>query len=136
MKRDYVDTGDVRLVYRHFAFLGEESVWAAEASECAAEQGKFWEYHDILYENWVGTNVGAYAYNNLIGFADILQLDVGQFGTCMDERKYLDRVRGDSEFAEDNGVTSTPTVFINGQHVRGNDYGTFRDAIEAALAGN
>ena len=49
-------TGEVRFVYRHFAFLGEESVWAAEASECAAEQGKFWEYHDILYENWVNVH--------------------------------------------------------------------------------
>ena len=136
IKRDYVDTGEVRFVYRHFAFLGEESVWAAEASECAAEQGKFWEYHDILYENWVGTNVGAYSYNNLVGFADILELDSGQFAGCMNDRKYLDRVRGDSEFAEDNGVSSTPTVFINGQHVRGGDYATFRDAIEAALAGN
>lgn len=129
-----MDTGDVRFVYRHFAFLGEESVWAAEASECASEQGKFWEYHDILYENWVGTNVGAYSYNNLIGFADILELDSEQFAGCMNERKYLDRVRGDSEFAEDNGVTSTPTVFINGEHVRGGEYGIFQDAIEAALA--
>ena len=123
-------------MYRHFAFLGEESVWAAEATECASEQGKFWEYHDVLYDNWAGTNVGGYAYNNLVGFADILELDSQRFADCMNERRYLERVRGDSEFAEDNGITSTPTVLINGKHVRGSEYGIFRDAIEEALAGN
>ena len=79
---------------------------------------------------------GGYAYNNLVGFADILELDSQRFADCMNERRYLERVRGDSEFAEDNGITSTPTVFINGKHVRGLEYGIFRDAIEEALAGN
>ena len=123
-------------MYRHFAFLGEESVWAAEAAECASDQGKFWEYHDILYDNWAGTNVGAYSYNNLIGFAQILELDQQQFADCMNERKYVERVRSDSRFAEANGISSTPTVLINGEVVRGGEYGVFRDAIEAALAGN
>ena len=71
IKSDYVDAGQVRFVYRHYPFLGEESVWAAEATECAGDQGMFWEYHDILYEKWAGTNVGAYSYNNLVGFAQI-----------------------------------------------------------------
>ena len=134
IKNDYVDSGQVLFVYRHFAFLGEESVWAAEAAECASDQGKFWEYHDILYEQWAGTNVGAYSYNNLVGFASILELDLVQFSSCLGDRKYVDRVRVESEYADENGVTSTPTVFINGEHVRGGEYGIFRDAIEAALA--
>ena len=124
----------MRFVYRHYSFLGEESVWAAEAAECADEQGKFWEYHDILYENWAGTNVGGYSYNNLIGFAQILELDQQQFAGCMDERRYVERVRGDTRFAEANGINSTPWVLVNGVRVRGGDYGIFRDAIEAALA--
>ena len=78
--------------------------------------------------------MGAYAYNNLLGFADIIELDSQQFADCMNERRHLERVRGDSRFAEENGVTSTPTVFVNGERVRGLDYGPFRDAIEAALA--
>ena len=134
IKSDYVDAGQVRFVYRHFAFLGEESVWAAEAAECASDQGKFWEYHDILYEKWAGTNVGAYSYNNLIGFAQILELDGQQFADCMNERKYVERVRGDTMFAEANGITSTPWVLVNGERVQGGEYGVFRDAIEAALA--
>ena len=121
-------------VYRHFTFLGEESVWAAEAAECAGDQGKFWEYHDALYENWAGTNVGAYSYNNLVGFADILEMDLVQFSSCLSDRKYVSRVRVESEFANDNGVTSTPWVLVNGERVRGVDYGIYRDAIEAALA--
>ena len=124
----------MRFVYRHFAFLGQESVWAAEATECAGEQGRFWDYHDILFDNWAGTNIGAYNYNNLVGFARILELDSEQFATCMNERRYVDRVRSDTEFAENNGVTSTPTVFVNGERVRGVDFAPFRDAIEAALA--
>lgn len=133
-----MDSGKARFVYRHYASLGEESVWAAEAAECASDQGKFWEYHDVLYDNWavVGFDMGAYSYNNLVGFARILELDQPQFVDCMETRKYLERVRGDSEFAESIGVDSTPTVFINGKHVRGGGYSIFRDAIEAALAGN
>jgi len=49
LKEEYVDTGKVRFVFRHFAFLGDESTWAAEASDCADEQGRFWENHDRLF---------------------------------------------------------------------------------------
>ena len=134
IKNDYVDAGQVRFVYRHLAFLGQESVWAAEAAECAGDQGKFWEYHDLLYQRWAGTNVGGYSYNNLLGFAQILELDSDGFAACLDGRKYVDRVRTESEYADDNGITSTPWVLVNGERVRGVEYGIFRDAIEAALA--
>ena len=105
IKNDYVDDGRVRFVYRHLAFLGQESVWAAEAAECAGDQGKFWEYHDLLYQRWAGTNVGGYSYNNLLGFAQILELDTDGFAACLDGRKYVDRVRTESEYADDNGIT-------------------------------
>ena len=133
IKTDYVDEGKVRFVYRHLAFLGQESVWAAEAAECAAEQGRFWDYHDILYERWGGTNVGAYAYSNLTRFAQAIGLDTASFESCISERRYVDRVRADSDFADDNGINSTPTVFINGERVRGFDYDTVAAAIESAL---
>ena len=136
IKNDYVDDGRVRFVYRHLAFLGQESVWAAEAAECAGDQGKFWEYHDMLYEHWVNVppDSSQFAYDNLVGFADILELDSQQFAACLNDRKYVDRVRTESEYADDNGITSTPWVLINGERVRGVEYGIFRDAIEAALA--
>ncbi|RME42104.1 MAG: DsbA family protein, partial [Chloroflexi bacterium] len=55
-----MQTGVVRFGYQHFAFLGTESEWAAEASECAGEQNAFWEYHDLLFERWGGENQGAF----------------------------------------------------------------------------
>ncbi len=133
IKDEYVDVGKVRFIYRHFAFISRESVWAGEAVECADEQGRFWDYHDALFENWTG-NEGGYSYDNLLKFAGNLGLDSGQFATCLTERRYLDRVRGDSDYAESIGLTSTPTVFINGEIVRGADYAIFKEAIDAALA--
>lgn len=126
----------MRFVYRHFAFLGEESVWAAEATECAGEQGRFWDYHDILFAkgDYLRPNINEFNYNNLVGFARIIEIDEEQFATCMNERRYVDRVRADSEFAENNGISSTPTVFVNGERVGGVEFAPFRDAIEAALA--
>ena len=75
-----------------------------------------------------------YSYNNLLGFAQILELDSDGFAACLNDRKYVDRVRTESEYADDNGITSTPWVLVNGERVRGVEYGIFRDAIEAALA--
>lgn len=129
---DYVSAGDARFVYRHFAILGEESVWAAEATECADEQGSFWDYHDTLFENWTGTD-GNFSFSNLVNFATRTGLNADQFSTCMRDRRYLDRVIGDSEYAESIGVTSTPSVFVNGERVSG-EYENFRQAIEDALA--
>lgn len=57
---EYVKTGKANFVYKHLAFLGQESVFAAVAAECAADQGKFWEYHDYLFEHQNGENQGAF----------------------------------------------------------------------------
>src|SRR3990167_3005650 len=56
LRENYIKTGKVKFVYRDFAFLGQESLWAANAAQCAGEQGKFWEYHDYLYGNQNGEN--------------------------------------------------------------------------------
>ena len=62
----YVNTGKVRFVFHHFAFIGEESIKSSEAAECAGEQNKFWEYYDVLYGNQGGENVGAVLDENLL----------------------------------------------------------------------
>ena len=131
-----MNTGQARFVYRHYAFLGEESVWAAEATECAAEQGRFWDYHDIFFERWIGNaeRGGNYEYDYLVGLATSIGLNTPQFAECMGERRYLDRVRADTEYALSIGLTTTPAVFINSVRVRGSAYETFRTAIEEALA--
>lgn len=112
----YVKTGKAKFVYRDFAFLGPESEWAGMASECADEQGKFWQYHDYLYTNHNGENEGAFSKGNLKKFAKELGLNQEQFNQCLDSEKYLTEVREDTAYGRDvAGVSGTPTVFINGR---------------------
>lgn len=68
----------------HFPFLGQESSWAAAASECAAEQGKFWEYHAKLFGSQGGENNGAFNKDKLKGYAADMGLDKAKFNECMD----------------------------------------------------
>jgi protein-disulfide isomerase len=131
----YVQTGKVRLAFIHFAFLGQESQWAAEASECAAEQNAFWEYHDFLYEHQNGENRGAFSQDNLKKFAGQLGLDEEAFGQCLDSGKYTDIVKQEIQMAQQLGVQSTPTFVINGTPVVGaQPFEAFQQVIEAALA--
>lgn len=124
----------MRFGYVHFAFLGDESVWAAEASECADEQGKFWEYHDLLFNRQAGENQGAFNKDNLKQFAATLGLDATQFNACVDTGKYTDVVKQEVAFAQQLGVQSTPTFALNGQPiVGGQPFETFQQIINAEL---
>ncbi len=132
--KQYVDTGKISIVYKHAAFLGQESVWAAEASECAANQGKFWAYHDLLFQKQSGENQGAFTKDKLIGFAQELKLDMSQFQPCLQNDQTLDRVQGDTRESQQAGVRGTPTFFINGQALVGaQPLEAFQAAIDQAL---
>lgn len=141
----YVKTGKVRFVYRDFAFLGDESVAAAEAAECAREQGKFWPYHDRLYrfiwdnyyaKNQNGENVGAFSETNLKRLAADVGLESGPFGECFSSHRYKAEVEKDTAAGRAAGVNGTPTAFINGKMVVGAlPFSQFQAAIEDALAG-
>ena len=115
----YVKTGKVKFVYRDFAFLGEESEWAGEAAECAKEQGKFWEYHDYLFNHQNGENQGAFSKDHLKEFASAVGLDQAKFDTCLDTDKYVGNVRKDTEAGKTAGVSGTPTTFVDGKIVVG-----------------
>ncbi len=133
--KDYVDTGKVKLAFRHYAFLGPESTWAAQASECASEQGKFWEYHDYLYDHQAAENSGAFAKDKLIGFAQALGLDMPKFSSCVESSKYAKNVSDDLSAGQKAGVNGTPATFINGQIVMGaQPYAAFKTIIDAQLA--
>jgi protein-disulfide isomerase len=135
IKQTYVDKGQVRFVFRHLAFIGAESLWAAEASECANEQGRFWDYHDKLFEEQAGENTGAFSQENLKRFAAELELDTQQFTQCLDSDKYRAKVQQEIDEAERLGVRSTPTLFVNGRLIEnGANYQVLQAAIEAALA--
>jgi protein-disulfide isomerase/uncharacterized membrane protein len=116
---------DIRVVFHHFpldsecnpkvsAQLHRDACLAAVGSECAAEQGKFWPYHDILFDNQ--ERLGR---QRLIEFATRLGFDVPRFVACLDSPAPRARVEQDVNEAAALGIDSTPTVFINGRLVKG-----------------
>ena len=117
------------------AFLGEESGWAAEASECAADQDAFWEYHDKLFESQNGENQGAFNKDNLKAFAADLGLDTETFNECLDSGKHTQAVQEATQIAQSIGVSSTPAFLINGTPMLGaQPFESFQQVIDKALA--
>ena len=111
--RDYIETGKVNLVFVDFAFLGRDSPKAAEATYCADDQNKYWEYHDSLYTAQESTIDNGWANSErLKAFAFNLNLDMDLFNECLDSGKYSKRVQYNSQEARDNGVRGTPGFFI------------------------
>jgi len=106
---------EVKWVYRHFP-LGShlDAQPAAEAAECASEQGKFWEFHDGLYENQ--SELGNNLYQKL---AKKLGLDTELFQKCLTARKYKDRVDADQQVGVSLDIQGTPGNFINGEPIGG-----------------
>ncbi len=134
---EYVNTGKVYFEYRAFPIIGPESVTAAEGAYCAGDQGKFWEFHDTLFTNWTGENVGDFTQDKLSQYAEALNLDVAEFESCLSEGKYKGRVEQDKAQGDADGVHATPTLFINGVKVEGaQPFHALKQFIEDALNGN
>ena len=134
--QEYVNTDEVRYVFKYFPFLGDESYYAAEAAECAGHQGKFWEYHDLLFSLWRGEGVGTFLPDKLKAYAGQLALDTNAFATCLDTRRDELTVLADKRDATQAGVKYTPTLFLNGQVISPvGDYAQLKTKIEDALAG-
>ena len=140
---NYVATGKVYYVFHQFPFIddnvpGKESDQAANASMCAADQGRFWDYHDILFKNQAGENKGAFSNKRLVAFAEALNLDMNQFNTCFDSNAHNEEIQADLVEGRNVGVQGTPSVFINGQLLTPGQIPSYQDvsnAVEAALAG-
>jgi protein-disulfide isomerase len=94
-----------------------ESYWAAEAAECANDQGKFWEYHDKLFTEHRGEYVGTYTKPNLKIYAADLKLDTAQFNQCLDTDKTKSVIEQSITDAQGRNISGTPTFFINGRQV-------------------
>lgn len=142
---DYVQTGQASFEFRAHPFLGDapldspdnESVQAAEAAACALDQGKFWEYNHLLFEKQDGENNGAYSTERLKGFAAELGLDEAAFNQCLDSGQHQQEVLDQLASGEAAGISSTPTIIINGQVVQytTQGYDLLKRQIDAALAG-
>jgi len=113
--RDYIETGKANLVFVDFAFLGKDSPKAAQATYCADDQNKYWEYHGTLYTSQESKIDNGWANTErLKAFAFSLNLDMELFNECLDSDKYSKRIQYNSQQARDNGVNGTPGFFIVG----------------------
>ena len=121
----------VCLVYRHFPLesVHPHAELAAEAAECAGGQGKFWEMHDLLFENQSHLKQA-----HLRSYAERLQLDMARFDAELTDHVYLQRVREHLESGRDSGVRSTPAFFVNGP-IQDVSFGLhfLEDAVQEAL---
>jgi protein-disulfide isomerase len=130
--QNYVETGLVYMEYHSFGdFDGTQpdSSRSAQAAYCAGDQGKFFEMHDYIFENY-GTG---YSERRLEAMAELIGMDVNQFSECLSSEKYLDMVRADGDLADQVGVRGTPSFLVNGFMVEGNDMLTLQAEIERAL---
>lgn len=134
IREDYINTGQVRFTYKHFAVLGPQSVRAAEASECAADQDQFWPYHDRLFEDLMAGDSN-FTDARLVEIAGELGLDTTAFETCLTSGQYSELVSVESLTIQQLGVRGTPGFLINGVFISGaQPYEVFQQVIEEALA--
>jgi len=125
---------DVRVVYRHFPLnsIHPYAQKSAEASECAADQGKFWEFHDLIFADQAGLKGGD---DQLKAWAAELGLNAGDFASCLDSGEKKGRVDSDQAGGAALGVTGTPGFFINGVNLSGaQPFSAFKTLIDQELA--
>jgi protein-disulfide isomerase len=119
---EYVDTGKVRFLYRDFPFSGQGNVVrASSAAACANDQGRYWDYHDVLYrarEDW-GSLSGAALDAKLVDYASQIGLDGGALGSCINSGKHVQDVNNDASAAVNFGLSGTPAFIIDGYAYEG-----------------
>ena len=111
---NYIYTGKVKMIFKDFTIIGPDSINAAHGTHCADDQGKFWEYHDILYNNWTGENNGWASSDNLLRFAQEIELNIDEWSNCMIEARHSQIITDSSKNARDLGITGTPAFFVVG----------------------
>lgn len=146
LESDYVNSGKIKLSFRHFEFLGPASTTAGNAVECANEQGKFWQLHDYLYQNQPDeSDTSMFNTDKLTSVATTLGVNSAQFRSCLDTTKYAKNLTDDQTAGEQAGVTGTPSFIIgkldsSGQKISGGQlivgavpYTQIKAAIDQAL---
>ena len=131
IKKQYIDTGKVKFVFRDFPLTSIHPMAqkAAEAAECADDQGKFWEYHDLIFERQASLSI-----NSLKQWGVELELNANDFNKCLDSGKYSSEVNKDASDAQGAGGQGTPFFIIGNQPVSGaQPFAAFQAAIESQL---
>jgi len=137
-RKDYIDSGKVSLVLRDFPLsFHPMALPSSLAAECAKDQGKYWEYHDKIFEEQdkEGENTIAYDADDLKKWASDLGLNTGDFNSCLDTEKHMAEVQKDFNDGVSYGIDGTPVTFINGKPLVGAQPWTVVKAIlDAELA--
>ena len=124
INEDFIKTSKVKLVFKDFPLNGPDSLLAAEASYCAEDQEKYWQYHDELYKNWGGERTGWITRASLNGFAETIDLDLNEFNDCLDNHAYKDRVITHYQLGKELGIDATPSFLVFNEEkiikIRGN----------------
>ena len=113
--KNYVETNKVKILFKDLIVTpGNDSMHAAHATHCAKDQGMYWKYHYMLYNNWEGENTGWVTTDNLNKFAKNLDLDMNKFSKCMSENKWMELITASKRDANTLGITGTPSFFLIG----------------------
>ena len=112
INEDFIKTGKVKVVFKDYPLNGPDSKLAAEASYCAQDQEKYWQYHDEVYRNWGGERTGWITREALTEFAQVVNLDTEKFNKCLDDNKYESKVNSLYEFGNDIGIDATPSFLV------------------------
>ena len=112
LESEYIDTGKINLIFKDFPLNGADSVLAAEASHCAGDQGKYWQYHDELYDNWGGERTGWITRDALTGFAISIGISSDEFNRCLDDKKYNQIIHDMYGIGQKIGIDATPSFLI------------------------
>jgi protein-disulfide isomerase len=137
---ELVEPGTVYYVFRQYPFMDDTSAVkdsdnAANASMCAAEQNRFWDYKAMLFAN-LNYVTGEFSNKRLIAFAESLGLEMGEFEQCLDQGRFQDEIDQDIDLGRQYGVTGTPSVHVNGVNIKPGYVPTFEEikaAVEAAM---
>ena len=132
LEEEFVTSGRLQLRVQPIAILGEESELAAQAAECAGEQGSFWQYADALFASQAAGEI-AISQDNLKRLADGRVADAAAFASCLDSGRYAAVVKAATAEARWQGVNSVPATFVNGKKVP-STLDALRSAILDALA--
>lgn len=137
LKKEYVDTGKARLVYRDFPLsFHPAAIPAAQGAECAKEQGKFWQLHDIMYAEQAkqGSGTVQFTADDVKKWAVQAGVNAEKFNQCLDSGKYKQEVEKDIADGTAAGVSGTPATFVNGRAVIGaQPFAAFKVIIDEEL---
>lgn len=134
VRKDY--GGKIKIVFKHFPLTNAHpnAMAAAQASEAAGAQGKFWEFHDLLYANqdvWAPLPDPT---DQFVSYAKQLKLDVNQFKTDLSNKDFTKKINTQEDEGIKVGVSATPTIYLDGKYLGVPDYNTLKQAIDTALA--